>query len=895
MFSRKRNSGDFRSEIDAHLQLEIDRLREQGLTAEEARTEALRAFGNRTLAEERFYEAGRAVWWDSLVQNIRFGVRTLARTPASTLIAIVTLALGIGANTAIFTLMNTVMLRSLPVREPQQLVLFGRGRWAGSNDDLPNRSWQLFSYRFFKEFRHRNEVFSDVAAIDSILFGAHARVGSSPELEKVSEELVSGSYFNTLGVSAILGRTFTDEDDRIPGGHPLAVASYSWWKKRFGGNPAVLGTKITIRSTVYTIIGVTPPEFFGTTVGQSPDVWIPLAMEAEISPGWNGLDRDLFQSLYVIARRRPGVSMERASANTNFLFRQIIRRYAGTQPSAKQLADISHARIDLTPAANGFSQLRRQFSSPLMILMGVVALVLLIACANVANLLLARAAARQREMAVRMSIGASRGRLLRQLLTESALLGVAGVVLGIAVAYAAGRLLLAMAFNPDKPLPIEIAPDAHVLFFTLGVAMSTVLLFGMAPAYRATRVQLVPALKETRSVVGGMQRNRLARGLVIGQVALSLLLLAGAGLFLRSLNSLLNVDTGFDRQNVLIVGVDPDGAGYQQDARVETMMQRAEERVSGLPGVQAAAFAFFVFNGGGWTDVVTVPGRPSAPHDPEADHNIVGPQYLSAMRMPILLGRGLEAQDDFAAPKVAVINETMARTYFAGGSPLGRTFSVGKDKQWQDIRVVGVVRDAKYMDLDEKQMPAAFYPHAQHAGFLYNFVVRYHGDLKAVAPRIRRAFADVDPHLPVGDMTTLSRVIDDAVVNQRMVAQLSTLFGALATFLACIGIYGVMSYGVARRTNELGVRMALGAARGDVLWMVLREVLGLLGIGVAAGLALAIAASRALESLLFGAKPFDPVVIGAATLIMAAVALSAGFLPARRATRIDPMIALRYE
>ncbi|HZU25812.1 MAG TPA: ABC transporter permease [Bryobacteraceae bacterium] len=895
MFGRKRATHDFKAEIEAHVQIEIDRLREQGLPEDQARMAALRTFGNRTGAEERFYESGRSLWWDSMVHNLRFGLRTLARTPGSTAVAIITLALGIGANTAIFTLLNTVLLQNLPVRDPSQLVLFGKGRWVGSVNSLPADPMQLFSYPFFKEFRRRNEVFSDVAAMDSIMFGTHGRVGDGTELEKIDVELVSGTYFNTLGVNPILGRVLTGSDDRAAGGHPLAVASYAWWTRRMGANPAAVGAKVTIRSTVYTIVGVTPPEFFGATVGQSPDLWIPLAMEKEISPGWNGLDDNLFQSLYIIARRKPGVSMEQASANTNLLFHQIIRAYAGPQPSAKQLAGMAHARIDLTPAATGISHLRLEFSSPLMILMAVVLLVLLIACANVANLLLARAAARQREIAVRMSIGAGRARLVRQLLTESGLLGVAGATLGILVAYAAGRTLLGMAFNPGRPLPVHVAPDAHVLAFTVAVTMGTVLLFGIAPALRATRLELVPALKETRSVIGGPARNRLARGLVIGQVALSLLLLAGAGLFLRSLNNLMNVDTGFEKQNVLLIGVDPGAAGYQEDARLGTMMQRVEQRVSAIPGVRAAAFAFMVFNGGGWTSGVTVPGRPATDHDPSVDHNIVGWQYLDVMRMPIVFGRGLTAGDDAGARRVAVINQTMARQYFPGGSPLGRTFSIGKDAEWQNIEVVGVVKDGKYMQLQEDPMPAAFYPHAQHVAFMGNFVVRYSGSLKTIVPQIRRAFANVDPNVPLGDVTTLSEVIDDAVANRRLVAQLSAVFGGLAAFLACIGIYGVMSYGVARRTNELGVRMALGAARHAVLWMVLGEALRLLLIGVAIGLALAVAAGRLMQSLLFGSKAFDPLAIGAATLMMAVVALCAGFLPARRATRIDPMVALRYE
>jgi predicted permease len=914
MFWRKRKLGDFGDEIEAHLQLEFDRFREQGLSEADARLAARRSFGNATCAEERYYEAGRWSWVDILFQNIRFGLRMLARSPGSSALAILALALGIGANTAIFSLFNAVLLRNLPVPRPDQLVLFGKGEWVGSQSDLPNRSWQLFSYNCYREFQRKNRVFSDVAAIDSILFTTHGRVaggaggqlsgvqtsgaqssGVSSNLEKITAELVSGTYFQTLGVKPILGRTLTDADDTTPGGHPVAVANYSWWRRRWAADPSAVGARVTIGSTVYSIIGIAPPEFFGVTVGQAPDLWIPLAMEKEISPGWNGLNDNLFQSLYIFARRKPGVSVPQASANTNLLFQQIVHDYAGPQPSPKQLDDIGHAKVELTAAATGLSQLRHEFASPLQILMAVVGVVLLIACANVANLLLARAAVRQREIAIRMSIGAGRSRLIHQLLIESGLMGLAGAVLGVGLAWGAGRLLVAMVSTGPDPLPMRLAPDAQVLGFALAVTILTVLLFGTVPAFRATRLELAPSLKEGRGITGGPMRNHLARGLIIGQVALSLALLAGAGLFLRSLVNLMNVDAGFDRQNALVVGIDPLGAGYQNGARLEDMMQRVEERVGAVPGIQAASFAFFVFNGGGWTNPVIVPGRPKSEHDPDVDHNIVGAQYLGAMKMPIVLGRGLSARDGWASRKVAVINETMARVYFPGGSPLGRSFSIGDSAPWQNIEVIGVVRDAKYMVLEERQKLAAFYPHAQHRGFLYTFIARYAGDPKTLIPRIRTAVSEVDPNLPVGDFATLADVVDASVAKQRLVALLSTLFGILAALLACVGIYGVMSYGIARRTNEFGIRMALGARQGDVLWMVLGETLWLALAGAAIGIALALTSSQLVKSVLFGLEPSDPIAIGMATVLMVGVALLAGWLPARRATRIDPMIALRYE
>ncbi len=895
MFWRKRKSDDFGSEIQSHLELETDHLKQQGLSEEEARSAARRRFGNVTRVSEQFYESQRWAWADTLWRNIRFGLRMLARSPGSSVVAILVLALGIGATTAIFTLLNAVLLRSLPVQQPEQLVLFGNGNWDGATDSLPNENWQAFSYHGYRDFQRRTHVFSNVAAIDSHSFNVHGRVGSGASLEKMSVELVSGTYFDTLGVRPILGRILSDADDGAPGAHPVAVASYSWWRRRFGSNPSALTATVRIGATVYSIIGVTPPEFFGVVAGRSPDLWIPLAMQKEISPGDSGLDQDLYQSLYIIARRKPGVSMQQASADTNVLFRQIARGYAGLQPSARQLERVGRASIQLTDAAAGISQLRFEFSAPLLILMGVASMVLLIACINVANLMLARATARGHEIAIRMSVGAARSQLIRQLLIESGLLGLAGAILGVALAWGGSRVLLAMVSTGPELLPIDVSPDARVLAFALVVTILTVLVFGTVPAIRATRLELAPSLKEGRGIAGGSSRNRLTRGLIVGQVALSLALLCGAGLFLRSLANLGNVDLGFDASNVLVTSLDATSAGYKEDLRLQDMMQRVEERVDAIHGVQAAGFAAFVFNEGGSTDPISVPGRLRSDNDPNVDSTIAGAQYLDAMKIPVVLGRGLNSDDTAASRKVAVINETMARVYFPGGSPIGHTFSAEDDAPWQNIEVVGVVKDAKYDNVDERQMPAAFYPYSQHIEYLSNFVVRYTGDPKLVIPQIRRAVNEIDPNLPVGDFSPLEEMVGGSIRKQRLLAQLSTLFGIIAALLACVGIYGVMSYGIARRTSEFGLRMAMGANRADVLWMVLREALWVASLGVAIGIVLALASSSLVNSVLFGLKPTDPIAIGAATAVMIGVALFAGWLPARRATRIDPMIALRHE
>jgi len=458
-------------------------------------------------------------------------------------------------------------------------------------------------------------------------------------------------------------------------------------------------------------------------------------------------------------------------------------------------------------------------------------------------------------------------------------------------------LLLSMVSTGTEPMPIRVAPDPKILGFTIVVAFLTILLFGTVPAFQATRFDLAASLQGSRSVISAPTRSRLARGLVVAQITLSLVLLAGAGLFLRSLSNLINLDTGFDKRNVLVMKMDPGAAGYQPDARLESVIQRIEERVGSLPGAQGASFALNVFDGGGWSgDDITVSGRPKSDDHPGVDFNIVGPEYLDVMKIPLVLGRGITSRDTETSRKVAVVNEAMVRRYFPQGSPLGRTFGTGDDPQFQNVEVVGVVKDAKYLNLEEEQMPAVYYPHAQHRrGFLSTFVVRYTGDSTSLFPEIRSVVASIDPNLPVSDVTTLAQRVDDSVLNIRVVAQLSSFFGALAAFLACIGIYGVMSYGIARRTNEFGIRMALGAERYQVLRVVLWETLLLAIAGVAIGLGLSLASGRLVESLLFGLKPYDPAVLALATLAMIVVALLAAFLPARRATRINPSAALRYE
>jgi predicted permease len=832
----------------------------------------------------------------TLGQDLRYGARMLWKNPGFTLIAALTLSLGIGANTAIFSLIDAALLRTLPVKDPGRLALFGTGADMGVSIGFPGGRAELFSYPFYREARSRNQVFSDVAAVQSLpnrVYGVVSGTGGDPEM--LDARLVSGSYFSVLGVEAILGRAFTDADDQIPGGHPVAVASHAWWERRLGADPAAVGKTITIGSTVYTLIGVTPREFFGTTVGESPDIWIPLAMEEQVPPGWKGRNNNLFQSLYLIARLKPGVSINQAGVETNLLFKQALQEYAGSQPSPERLRDIQQASVALTPAGRGLSQLRSQFSEPLQALMAVVGLVLLIACANVANLLLARGAARRKEFAMRLALGAGRLRLIRQLGAESVLLAALGGSLGVIIAWWGSQALVWMASTGPQPLPLDVSPNARILGFTLFASLLSAIIFGTAPALRATGFELIPALKDGAGDAA-MTRSLLGKALVVSQVALSLLVLVGAGLFVRSLINLRNVDTGFNQQNVLLLQPATDSVGYKEDdPRLSTLYRDVEEKVSAIPGVRAAAFSLFSFNQGTWNNPITVKGdAPPVRETPFIINNVVGPGFFTAMNLPLILGRPFGPQDTKTSPKVAVISEEMARRFFPQ-SPLGKRYRMGTSGEGEEIEVIGVVKDAKYESLGEEPRPMAYYPYSQRNWYLGNFEVSFSGAPGAIVSAVRQAIKEVNRNLPIAEVTMFSKQVDRSLVQQKLIARLSSFFGLLALLLAAIGLYGVISYSVTQRTREIGIRMALGAERRNVQRLVLGQGAKLTLIGVLIGLGAAWALTRWIESLLFGVSPTDRVTFVIIALLLMVVAMLACYIPARRATKVDPMVALRTE
>jgi predicted permease len=902
LFARKRLESDLDKELRYHFEMQVAQKLLSGVPESEARRRTRLEFGGMEQIKEDCRESRGTLWLEYLVQDVRFGFRQLRKSPGFTLIALLSLALGIGANTAIFTLVNAILLRPLPVQNPSELVLFGDGGSQGATFAVPDGNWRLFSYSFFRDFRRQSNSYSGMAAINSNQFVSKASIaGSGYQTTKV--DLVSGSFFSVLGVPAFLGRTLIESDDSAPGAGPVAVASYAWFQRHFNGDPSALGKTIRIQSQDYTLIGVARPGFAGVTVGQATDLWIPLSMEKEMSPGRNGLDNKFFQSLCLIGRLKPDVKQTQASAETNLLFRQIMRDYLGPQTSQQHLADIAHASVELTPGSRGISPLRLIFSLPLKILMTIVALVLLIACANIANMLLARGVARTREVAVRMALGASRGRIVFQLLIESVMLSLAGAIAGVALAWKASDLLLQMATPGPDPLPLNLSPDLPVLAFTLGLTVLTALLFGCLPALRATSLEFTPALKDGRGSSTVTARGALARSLIVGQIALSVLLLVVAGLFVRSLIRLTSIDTGFDKHNVLIFYLDSSTAnlphGTPDEIRSVRLQEQIESRVQAIPGVQSDSFAFFTFYTGAWSDLVLFQGIPRTPQNgQEVYFNNVGNGFFSTMGIPLIAGRTFNAQDTQNSPKVAVINESMARRFFPNGSAVGHRFSVGETPDHPgELEVIGVVKDAKYISLGEGTLLAAYFPCTQNVGFYGNFAVRYApgANRREVISRVSSSIAEINPNILVDNVSSLDEQVDQSIAAQSLIARLTSFFGIIAVFLACIGTYGLLSYSVARRTSELGIRLALGAQSRMLQWLILRESLLLLVIGLAIGIPVSLASTRILKSLLYELSPLDPIAISAAIFAVVAMTIAAAWLPARRATKINPIQALRTE
>jgi len=831
-----------------------------------------------------------------LLQDLRYALRTFVKSPVFVMVAVFSLALGIGANTAIFTLVNQVLLRRLPVRNPEELVLLkAMGRHYGSNNGRDK-----LSYPMYTDFRDRNDVFQGMFCRDQKEFN----ISVEGRTERVSGELVSGNYFPVLGIRAVLGRVFTAQDDLMQGANPSAVLSHGFWQSRFAGSRDVIGKKLVLNGYPFTIIGVSESGFNSTDPLLAPQIRIPVSMKAQVDKqGFYSLNDRRGRWVNVYGRMKPGVTVAQVKAALQLQFHQILegevraKEFAKAAPESK--AGFLKMYLDILPASQGRSNMRDRFQKPLLVLTAVVGLVLLIACANVANLLVARATARQKEIAIRLALGASRGRLISQLLTESLLLALAGGLAGLLLAIGIDRVLLSFLPNEGTPLALSGLPDGRVLLFAAAVSLVTGVLFGLAPALQSTRPNLSGTLKDQAGAVVGGTAVSLRKALVVAQVALSLLLLIGAGLFIRSLRNLRDLDPGFRVQNLIAFSINAPLNGYTPERSLQEYRQ-IKEVMDRLPGVTANAMAIMpILEGDEWDNTMTVDTFNAKPGEsPDPHMNFLSADYFKALDTPLLLGRDFNVRDAKTAPKVAIVNETFAKRYLGSATnAMGHKIGSGGDPGTKtDITIVGVARDTKYEGMRDRVPDEVYLPIQQQPFVLgVNCYVRTASDPAQMFASLRKVVHETDPNLPVTDMKTMEKQLDNSLVTERLVASLSSAFGLLATVLAGIGLYGVMAYLVARRTREIGIRMALGAMPGNVLWLIMREVLVLVGLGVLIAVPSALGLTRLVSAQLYGITPNDPLSIVAATLGIAGVAILAGYLPARRATRIDPMNALRYE
>ncbi len=865
-----------------------------------------------------------------LSRDLRYAWRGLLHSPIFTSVALLSIALGIGANTAIFTLVDQVLLRQLPVTRPDELVLFTQlGAHYGNNN-----GGNATSYPMYEDFREafvdhtiapklpRVSLPYDVSGTEPLFSGLFCRqafslnVGFNGRTERTSGELVSGTYFSVLGVGAAVGRVLTPEDDQVRGGHPVAVLSYDYWRTRFAGDPAIVGKSIVVNNAAYTVIGVSQQGFDGVDIGYAPSVRLPMMMRGKlVAGGLDQLDDRRTRYVNVFGRLKPGVTMERAKVVLQPFFHGLRERET-KEPAFRNASVYTREQflkgtLDLLPAAQGRSPLRRQLQQPLWLLMGIVFGVLLIACANVASLLIARAASRQKEIAVRLALGAGRGRIVSQLLVESVLLAAIGGLLGLIVAAVTSRFLIGFMPVSETPHVITASLDVRILAFNFLLAVLTGLLFGLVPALRATSPSLAPTLKDqVGAVVGsGSGGVRTRKALVVAQVTLSVLLLIGAGLFIRSLRNLHLIDLGIRPESLVAFNVNPGASGYSM-LKQKIFYQQMVTRLRAQPGVDGVGFATMgLLEGNEWDSTITIDGYAAKPGENMSPYcNAVNSGYFKTLGIALTQGRDFDDRDvtfadlplDPQKPppyKVVIVNESFVKHYFGDANPIGRHIGFGGDPGTETpIEIIGVVKDSKYTGVRDEIPRQAFFPMLQ-GSFVggATVYVRSTQDPAIAFAAARQTVQELDTNVPIYNQRTLERQIERSLLNDRLIATLSTAFGLLATLLAVIGLYGVMAYTVARRTREIGLRMALGAVSGDVLWLVMREVLLLVGIGVTLGVIGALGVSRLVQSQLYGITATDPITTAAAALTLAIVALLAGYIPAWRATRVNPVRALRYE
>jgi predicted permease len=841
---------------------------------------------------------------NGLWRDVRFGVRMLAKNPAFTAIAVLTLALGIGANAGIFTILQQVILRRLPVPNPDQLVLLyspgpRQGHVSSDENDAPGEEGsESFSYPLYTTIRDHNPVFSGLAAMDSY----SAAITYKGHTDRVEGYVVSGNFFETLGVKPALGRTLEPSDTATPGGAPVVVLSYGCWKSRFGSDPGILNQGILINNKPMTIVGVTDPTFDGTQPGYSPQLYIPITMVATLDVPARDLTRHNDNWIKLIGRVKPGMSIQQASAGLQPAYSSILRDElpSFTGWNDKEKAEFLARKMILRTGAHGRPQLLQENGRQLIALMSMVGLVLLIACANIAGLLTARAASRQREIGIRLSLGASRFQLVRQLLIESILLGGAGAILGLLVASWTSSTLAKFASENGIADGLSGSLNPEVLAFTFLATGVCVALFGIAPSLRATRTELISSVKEqvgTSSV--GTSHQRLRQSLVICQVALTLLLVTAAGAFATSLFNAKHTDLGLRTDHVLEFTVAPGMLGYD-DARGKALFRNLDQRFAAIPGVRSVSgVAERLIDYSDRGSDVDVEGQPAEERGSKhVLRNAVGPGHFSNMGIPLLVGREFTTADVLGSPKVSIVNESFVKTFFPAGNAIGHHLRFGYSNEHRpDMEIVAIVKNSHHEGVkDEEIKPFVYVPYDQDANIgRLTYYVRTTQDPTQISNSIRSVVNDLDSSLPVTGLRTFEAQIDRQLANDRLIATLSEIFGGLAALLAAIGIYGLLAYGVTQRTREIGIRMALGAEAGNVGRMILTEMSWLLLVGVVIGLPLTYGLGKLLNSMLYGVKAFEPATVGVALVFMALVASAAAYIPARRATRVDPLVALRYE
>jgi predicted permease len=897
LLRRRQRERELDEEIRAHLAMAIRERIEQGEDSAEAEANARREFGNVPLVKEVTRDMWGWRWLETFLQDIRYGLRQLRRNPGFTVVVILTLALGIGANTAIFTMIDAVLLKSLPVKNPGELVLLDSNPSTGTDNGDPYIGrWPMVSYDAYRYFVLHNQSFQGLAAFRSGMDSLRViwpGSDASGQAGRAVGHLVSGNYFGVMGVGAQVGRVLEAADD-APNARPAAVISYAYWRQRLHSDPTAVGRAVDLNGTPFTIVGVTPPEFFGERVGQPADFWLPLAFQPEIMQRKSWLARKDEYWLNFIGRLKPGVARAQAQAVLDVQLRQFLVGEIGAKPSDRDRRAIETAYVQLDSGRTGISYLRHLYSEPLRILMGIVALVLLVACANVANLLLSRSAARQREIAMRLAVGASRVRLVRQMLTESVLLGTFGGAAGLLFAYWGVHLLSTLV---SRNLVLKVTTNPAVLAFTLAVSVSTGLACGLISALRVSRTELNEAMRGASHGGRGLQ-SRLSRALVVVQVAFSLVLLAGAGLLVRTLINLESQRLGFNDDNVLLVQTDPRLEALKL-SELDGLYRRLLDRLNALPGVRSASIAYYSpMSGHRSSTDLKVEGY--TPHSGEVmvvNENQVAPNFFATLGIAVKMGRAIGPQDTASSPRVVVVNQAFADRYFHGQNPVGRHIWVGsRTPTTPPQEVIGLVADSRNHEPGESPEPFAYLPLSQDPEFFAgNIQVRTAGDPSRAAAEVRQAIRSVDNALPIISVETLREQVRGRLNQQRLVARLSVLFSLLGLVLAAVGIYGVIAYWVTQRTREIGVRMALGARKQDVLRLAVRRGLTVTLAGLGLGLLASVALTRLIVGSLYGVNPTDPLTFAAVSLILTAVALLACYIPARRAAKVDPMVALRYE